>query len=442
MVDFQNLQEILDLYQRYEKADQEEKTSVLSLAKQIDEVINKSMNKPPYQINLFDIFNIYETLTSKLISVMLKYKKDQDYILCRSFIERFLIPCGFNMTWYDSPEITAERNKIDVCIQERGKYAIIIENKLKGARFQRNQIARYIAKMRNEGYNENRIFIVILPKMIDKHIFDDVNKSVWRLPKDWMKPNQERLCAYSDDISCKCDINLPCEMCQDCETDLREKFKSRTIILDSNLAEWLEKYCIPIIPSKEFVLHSAIIQFMDFLNGIYNNRLNNKLIMELEQFLRKQLFSEQTSALEQWNIVENKKKEIDEVKKGINELQKEVGKELINEWKKGLSSKWGKLNDDVDANRYGFYLDIRGIKCGCWKDNEVEEPYWGFRCEKTLDEKALDSQKEIVRSILARTNVSNVQYPGTFWIAYGCDLHADIQCDQFYQAALELKYIS
>ena len=129
MVDFQNMQEILDLYQRYEMADKEEKISVLSLAKQINELINKSMNKPPYQINLLDIFNVYEPLTSLLISEILKYKKDQDYILCRSFIEQFLVPCGFDISWYNSPEITAESYKIDVCIQERGKYSIIIENR-------------------------------------------------------------------------------------------------------------------------------------------------------------------------------------------------------------------------------------------------------------------------------------------------------------------------
>lgn len=436
MVNFQNTQETLDLYKRYEKADKEEKTSVLALAKQINELIEKSVNKPPYQINLLDIFNFYEPLTSQLISEILKYKKDQDFVLCRSFIEHFLPPYGFDMSWYDSPEITAESNKIDVCIQERGKYSIIIENKLKGARFQRNQIARYIAKMRNEGYSDNRIFIIILPQMIDKQFFKHVNKSVWCLPKDWMKPNQERSCAYSDAISCKCDHDFPCEMCRDCEKDLREKFKSRTIILDSKLAEWLENDCIPFIPSKEIVLHSAIIQFMDFLNGIYNNRLNNKLIMEIEQFLRNQLFSEQTSALERWNIVENKKKEIVEVSEGINKLQKEVGKELINEWKNRLKSKWGeRVKDDIDSD--GFYIDICGVWCGCWKDNEEEEPYWGFWCENVSDE-----QKKIVRSILERTNVSNVQYPGTCWIAYGCDLHADIQCDNFYQVALEQKYIS
>ena len=57
MVNFQKTQETLDLYKRYEKADKEEKTSVLALAKQINELIEKSVNKPPYQINLLDIFN-------------------------------------------------------------------------------------------------------------------------------------------------------------------------------------------------------------------------------------------------------------------------------------------------------------------------------------------------------------------------------------------------
>ena len=83
MQDFLNIQKILDLCLKYERANQDEKISVLSLAKQINELINKSMNKPPYQINLLDIFGVYEPSTSRLISEILKYKKDQDYILCR-----------------------------------------------------------------------------------------------------------------------------------------------------------------------------------------------------------------------------------------------------------------------------------------------------------------------------------------------------------------------
>lgn len=146
--DLSEFESLLSLCEEYEFENKKETESYLYLADEVGKLISESENKPLYDINLLDLFNVTEPMTSTIISLILKYKISGDYVLCRSFIKTFLEPREFRMEWFETPLITAEKDRLDVCIQEPDKYAIIIENKLKGAEFQRNQIARYIEKMR------------------------------------------------------------------------------------------------------------------------------------------------------------------------------------------------------------------------------------------------------------------------------------------------------
>ena len=86
MADFQYIQEIFNLLKNFEKKDQVEKQECLSLATKLNEMINQSNNKPQYSINILDILNVKEPLTSLLFSMILKYRHYNDYALCCSFI--------------------------------------------------------------------------------------------------------------------------------------------------------------------------------------------------------------------------------------------------------------------------------------------------------------------------------------------------------------------
>ena len=194
---YDSLFSVLDLLTQIQWATETEIKCMLDLSIQLKQVIDNSTHKPKYEINILDITNIAEPLTSKLLALMFEFPYN-NHILCRSFIERFLTPCGFQMKWVNRPEITAEKEKIDIGIRENGKYAVIIENKLKGAAFQRNQLARYIQRMKDFGYKDEQIFVVILPYSTERSLFDKVNKSIWFLPHDWKLPNQERECRGSD----------------------------------------------------------------------------------------------------------------------------------------------------------------------------------------------------------------------------------------------------
>ena len=435
MSDLNEIKTILALLKAYDTAVEEEIFENLVLSGQLKDVIDSSENKPKYSLNLLDVFNVAEPLISKIISLIFKYKRGHDYVLCRSFVEEFLVDCGFDLEWIKRPSITAETGRIDIGIEERGKYTIIIENKLRGACFQRNQIARYIQKKRKSGYLDDSIFVVVLPNYVDDSFFDHINKSVWCLPKDWQSSNQVRKCSYKDDISCLCDFGEIAEICQDCQ-NLKLKFIKQTVVLDVGFIKWLENKCLPLVPSDECLLRSAIIQFVDFLKGIFNNRLNHKLMMEIEKFLREQLVDSNEPLMEQWKIIEEKKKEVKKLIEGLEQLQTSIGKEQIDGWRELLMPKWGHWLKYEKRSSFG--INIQGVWCGCWC-GDGEKPYWGFKRPNSKEEPT-EKQKEMVKKILE--GVGNPQYnTDGVWFAWCNTWRGDERCDKFYETALKLGYL-
>lgn len=431
--DISSLEEMLSLIDRYENINQQNQHTLLSIANKLKDFIDRSPNKPIYLLNLLDMLYTSETATSQIITSILNYQVNHEFVLCRMFINYFLVPKGFNMQWFSSPCITAETDRIDICIQEKGKYAIIIENKLKGARFQRNQIARYIGKMRREGFKDEQIFVIILPSRIDSKLFDHINQSVWRLPSDWDSPNQERDCRWeSDAVSCQCDGDKD-KTCEGCEIDLRKKFAPRTLILDKTFPDWLEDCCLPILEKRELVLASAIVQFADYLKGIYNNRINNKLNMEIVDFLRNELLKDESSSLAgQAKLIEAKQAELEDLKNGLKELCHSVYTDLIKQWYENLKRTWG---EQLIYNTDSFYLEFNHIQCGCWIGNS---PYWGFKSDTPNDDKL----KEMVKTIMERCGITEGQYRvENEWLAWDYTDKGDEQCAQFYHAAKELGYL-
>ena len=147
---------------------------LLSLSDVVQRLICTSPNRPITEINFIEFFNPNEPDTSCLFEMLFSYKNgDEDYQLFQSFADRFLSALGFDISKIKHPKILREYKHIDLLIKEDGKYAVIFENKLKGACFQRNQLARYIQIMKNQGYADEDIFIVLFPQ---SPYFRDIQK--------------------------------------------------------------------------------------------------------------------------------------------------------------------------------------------------------------------------------------------------------------------------
>lgn len=99
---------------------------------------------------------------------------------------------------------------------------------------------------------------------------------------------------------------------------MKEIFKGRVVFVHSELSKWLYN-CISnkttIIPKeellKQYVLTSAILQFVDFLNYLYKTHESDKYKMNIQNFLSEQLRLDQLDIVDQLSYIEDKKQDVD-----------------------------------------------------------------------------------------------------------------------------------
>lgn len=122
--------------------------------------------KQPY--NLFTMWDMSENDHTKLLLSLLRFKQDNKYVLIESFMKRFVNP-DFQITQNTPIDIYYNRKYvyyqdktnnsfIDGLIlyqdDDNKKHAIIIENKIKDAPDQPDQVRRYIYHMHNQEHIE------------------------------------------------------------------------------------------------------------------------------------------------------------------------------------------------------------------------------------------------------------------------------------------------
>lgn len=410
----------------------------LALCDEFKDMIQSCELRPLFYLNLIDLLNPKEPITSKMLERILSYNNKDGYVVLQSFCHRFLEASGFDCRIISEPEIIAERNgHIDIRITEEGKYAVIIENKLKGADFQRNQIARYIQTIKEEGFQNEQIYIVILPQY--KNI--RIRPSVWRLPPDYKSTtNANRKCGIHDDKLCWCDfpdIKLTkdeVKHCKTCVTYWDKEFADRTQILHQDFTTWL----IDIedtIPRRELNVRSAILQFADYLNGLYNTRLDQKLNEMITDFLRDKL--ELGNSVSDWKKLNSKIEEVKELEEGLKTLRTEMSSDLIDMWHEKLLKKWPMLRNEP---RKSFGILIQGMWFGCWwaeESDDKDSPIWGVYCDSG---NPTPRQLKIAQKIIANSGLSN-EVSDNQWMTWSNTIKGEQIADKLYTVAEELGYL-
>lgn len=419
---------------------------LLSISDGLTYIRNHSENKVPYTLNILERYNSDEPTTSWALSEILKYKENGTYILLKLFAEKFLVQLGFDSNWIQNPMITAEKDRIDICVKD-SKYAIIFENKIKGANYQPNQIARYIHKLNNQfgrHYTKDNIFIVLMPTRYKDDYIQSMADSIWRLPADYNKPKYEQQCVTEHNF-CWCDDNMADwksdwdkTFCNTCIQTFRRDYEHHSIVLQHELSEWLANDCIKILPAKEAILKSFLFQFADFLNLQYGTRDNQKLKSEMEKYLREKLFDPQKANIDNWNEINDKLKEIRKLEEEVGLLLDSISRDVIDDWYNELLPIWGNYGLKHEK-RKSFSLNINGIKVGCWDGREEDnhEPYWGFSSSKGFTAK----QRKIIESILAEADITDyTPDKNNMWYwKYTCN--GAERCNKIYSAAVELGYL-
>ena len=366
--------------------------------------------------NILDILSPTEPLVSKILCSFLSFTQNGKFCLWGSFTENFLSRCGFDKQWVNQPIFSSEKYRIDILVQEQ-HYAVIIENKIHDAEFQRNQLARYI-NVTKSLTNSDDIFIVLLPKESYNGYIDSIPDSVWRLPCDWEVSNNERKCALRGDSTlCACDIENMSEhkqkdfKCKDC-INFKKQYINQTKVLDNSFLDWLDQE-IERKASADTIIQSAMLLFSDYIKGIRHLRNKDKFIMAITDFLHKKLISNKKSDADNFKNISEMIESVTDLKNGLERLTVTYSEELIDKWYK-LFAEW--YNQQSVKDRYrlehvsheSFYIEIKGIQIGCWsgKDNGntryYRYPYWGFK--KVKEDESRD--RDMVEKIKKKANVA------------------------------------
>ena len=406
-----------------------------------------------YATNILDILNPTEPLVSKILCSFLSFTQNGKFCLWRSFTEKFLSRCGFKNKWINKPIFSSEENRIDILVKEQS-YAVIVENKIHDAIFQRNQLARYI-NVTKSLTNEDNVFIVLLPKESYNGYIDGIPDSVWRLPCDWKVSNNERKCALRGDSTlCACDIENLSEdkqkefKCKDC-INFKENYSNQTKVLDNTFLDWLDQEMGKKASADDAIMQSAMLLFSDYFKGIRHLRNKDKFIMDITDYLRNKLISEADSISDNFKNISEMIESVTNLKNGLERLAVTYSKELIDKWYNSFKDWYDKKSvKDTYPLQHTintcFYIEIKGIQIGCWsgEDNGYTKysryPYWGFK--KVKDDKSRDS--DMIEKIKKEANVAILhdESDGCF-LSWGSTTNGAEDLEKYVKAAIELNYM-
>lgn len=299
--------------------------SVNELSNSLISVYKKEQNKLPYHINIVDLLWANENAHSRIFAELLKQNSLDKYDILESFYD-YLHTINSNFERKPiKPRITSEKDRIDLLILDTD-FAIIIENKIHGATDQPEQLARYIDKVKSQGFKENKIWVIYLTRYGD----EPANQS-WR--------------DYKDDF-----------------TGRFLKISFRNEILT-----WLEETVLPNCKIKDVYLKSTIEQYIDHLNGIFNLRINQKKMnKELQSHIKQAL--ELTSDPEKdHQMLRNKLNELQKVEGFINDMLLSTEKECWQKWLGQLKRDFPNHETisypyDKEYPKVGIILEYKGSK--------------------------------------------------------------------------------
>jgi hypothetical protein len=308
----------------------------LLFLKSFTEIYNKEKQKLPYHINIIDVLHTDENAHSRILEKLLKQKTHNGgYEILTSFVE-YLKNKGiksFAAITVENPRITQEAQRIDLWIRDNS-YAIIIENKIHWASDQNKQIERYIDKTKENKFTEEQIFVVYLSPTYEK------------------EPSRESWGKYFD-------------------SDI---YKSRYLRLSfrNDILVWLKEEMLPNVKIKDAYLRSAIEQYIDHLDGVFNLRkINKNMNMELQKFIKEKLGLQDDKPENAIVILSEKEKELNNVICQIQQLKKVNIKNYFEKLEKSLQANFPNLKIVSNKFKLDKYIINVGVEFSVENQNFV-----------------------------------------------------------------------
>lgn len=233
----------------------EERDKLIKVAKELNELYKSKKAALPYSINVIRELHANENANSRILRGLLQYSHNGQYPVLQSFIERLraIADCPIDIS-IQNPELTNEQdNRIDLLIKEKKSYAIIVENKIWGARDMKGQIERYIDSVDGMGIPKRKVFVIYLTLDGNKKVTDES-----------LTDNAKKYLGCSD------------------------KSNGRFICMNfkDDIMHWIESLANMEEIQNEPLLSSSITLYSDYLKGIFDARKED---VEIENELKKQL---------------------------------------------------------------------------------------------------------------------------------------------------------
>jgi len=319
--------------------------SIIELASDFSKLIVEKKRKLPYHINLIDEIGANENAHSKIFIKIISFEENGKYPFFELFIE--FLGDEFKKINIISPKFTFEKFRIDGLIRdEKGKYAIIIENKIHDAIDQEKQIERYFKILLEQGFSENEIYVLYLTLK-----GGSPSENSFALNK---RNNHYKEINFKNDI-----------------------------------ITFLKEYILPFCRVKDELLINSIKQYIDHLDGILNQReIDLKMNKELtKELLEKLKITDESTKYEKLSKVYQTIKEIQDVSFSLNEYcESEIKRELF-DWKYKIQQRFnGKeivTNIEDKRNNKFFYVGIKlkynnqEFSCSIGMNDYYSPPYYG-----------------------------------------------------------------
>ena len=210
-----------------------------------EELKKKNDQKRPYNINLIDELHADENAHSRILVKLLSFAANNRFPIFEEFVAMLneKLDDGAKIGKFSAPIFSNQFEYIDAYIYEEKTQSIIIENKIDWATDQEKQLERYIDSAKKTGISENKIFVVYLTDNGRKKAAD-----------------------YSLTEKAKNTLGMTAES------------KGRYIELNyhDDILPFLKEILAYLDFSKEIYLKSAVVQYIDYLEGRFGMREREK----------------------------------------------------------------------------------------------------------------------------------------------------------------------
>ena len=281
-------------------------SDLLNFASEFSSLKEEEQKKLPFHLNLVDQLHINENAHSRILMHLLSYKNDNGkYVFLTSLIDLIKEKHSgdFSKITIESPQITQEKERIDLWVRDK-VYAIIFENKIYNADDREAQLSNYIEKTLKHNYNKNQIFVVYLSQY----------------------PKEPELQSWGE---------------------YKDSFRSRYVNLSFcyDILPWLKDKILPTIKYKELFLQTAIIQYIDYLEGLFKIRnIDKPMNMELNKLIEQHFKLSDESAKDKIRIIQKPAQEIDDLSSQMKALLESYRQNIYETWKKKTKENYSGLN--------------------------------------------------------------------------------------------------